>query len=786
MTNTSASNANALNTSASKDDTGRDDRQPHEPGRWADEIDDAFSDTAVAAAGSGRDRSAFLLDGLNERQAEAVVAPDPLLVIAGPGSGKTRVLTHRIARMVLQGTPAWRILAVTFTNKAAGEMRERLEQLLGADVAGEVWAGTFHSVCLRILRREHALAGLQPGFAIIDTNDATRVLKRILDAANPPTPGVPSENLTLASEAQREISWAKNHLSTLANDGPGSWGWLADEYHNRLAQMNAVDFDDLLLRTLRVLDDPEALARWSSRFTHICVDEFQDTNAPQLEIVRRLAGSAQVTAVGDGQQAIYGFRGARDGVMAEFPRIWPASTTVVLDRNYRSSAEILAVCQAVMDGGSSDAVVPQLWTTRSSGAKPVVRECDDDRDESAWVIERIRTHRRAGKPLSSCAVLVRTHAMTRPIEDALTSAGVPYHLVGGTRFYDRAEVRDAMAWLRLAANDFDAVSLERAVACPKRGVGEKTIGAVIAAMVANGSGATAELRAAAAAKGRGAAGLTAFADALAAVRTAGATSATAAVRAVLATGVRDTWAKGADADVRLENLDELVDAAASVAAATGDASLAAFVEHVALVSSADVSGDGVQVMTVHAAKGREFPVVIVPGLEEQLFPHARAATPGELDEERRLLFVACSRAEDDLWLSHARRRLLHGRAQDRSPSRFLADITDVVTHERAPLRADPYGARRHANRGGWSSPSRAASTPRTSSPSHSSASSRPAMRTSSPGPRNVGVEFAVGDEVAHDAFGPGVVTAVSARAVTVRFAASERQLDPSVAPMRKA
>lgn len=707
--------------------------------------------------------------GLNPEQRSAVLAPEPLLVIAGPGSGKTRVLTHRISHFVQSGTKPWRILAVTFTNKAAGEMRDRLASTLG-DASNDVWVSTFHSFCVKLLRKEHELAGLPKSFSIVDTDDAQRVLRRIVEDEG--LCSTKEEIRSLARETHHSISAAKNRMVTHRNDGRGSLGWLQELYQHRLASMGACDFDDLLLLTVRVLSDSEARQRWAGRFDHVLIDEFQDTNEPQLSIARLLADRGQITAVGDAQQAIYGFRGAHAEAMDEFKRSFPGCGTVVLGQNYRSTQQILEVCQRIIDENGDGA--PRLWSENADGPLPLVRECDDDRDEAAWVTQTVRRLSTTGTPLEDIAVLVRTNAMTRPLEESFSSNGIPYLVIGSARFYDRAEIRDALAWLKLAVNELDVVSFERACSAPKRGVGPKAIADVLSLAASEGISPVDAARRLAAGKGRAAAGLLAVCEHLEKVQLAAATGAVDAVKATLAGGVRQAWERAEDAETRLENLDALVSAAADQFGE--DDSLEAFLERAALVSAADDTGSGVQVMTAHAAKGREFPVVFVPGLEERLFPHSRALTSDqELREERRLLFVACSRAEKLLYLSWARRRLLFGKPTDQTSSRFLGALAGAVEQESAPRRSDPWSARRHANRGGeWGfRAARAAAPP----------SARPAQPVR---PHVTPIEgLAVGDVVEHPKFGTGTVTDLRSRDVTVRFSDKERTLALDIAPLRR-
>ena len=719
--------------------------------------------------------------GLNPQQREAVLSAEPLLVVAGPGSGKTRVLTHRISHFVQTGTKPWRILAVTFTNKAAAEMRERLQRTLG-DAANDLWVSTFHSFCVRLLRKEHLAAGLPKSFSIVDTDDSQRVLRRIIEDQGIATK---DDSRALAREAQQAISSAKNRMAPLRNDGRGSMGWLHDMYQQRLLAMGACDFDDLLLLAVKVLSDAETRARWAGRFDHILIDEFQDTNEPQLSIARLLADRAQITAVGDAQQAIYGFRGAHAEAMEEFKRAFPGSQTVVLGQNYRSTQEILDVCQRIIDDNDDDA--PRLWAETAAGAMPLLRECDDDRDEAAWITQIVRQKHRAGVPLEQMAVLLRTNAMTRPIEEAFSSNGISYLMIGSARFYDRAEIRDAMAWLKLASNELDSVSFERCCSVPKRGVGPKAIAEVLERAETDSISVVEAARRIASTQKRATGGLRAVCEHLDLVQAAALKDATEAVKAVLAGGVREAWSRGEEAEGRLENLDALVSAAADIPG--NDTSLELFLERAALVSAADDTGGGVQVMTAHAAKGREFPIVFVPGLEERLFPHARAINSNtELREERRLLFVACSRAETELYMSWSRRRMLFGKPTDQTASRFLSPLDGVLRLESAPRRADPWNARRHANRGGdWAF--KAARSP-AGAPSSSSLPPAPPRLPpqqrpmTQPEPRP-DLGLVAGELVEHPKFGTGKVTSVRAKDITVRFSDRERTLALDIAPLTR-
>jgi DNA helicase II / ATP-dependent DNA helicase PcrA len=737
-------------------------------------------------------------------------------VVAGPGSGKTRVLTHRVALLLDRGVPDYSICAVTFTNKAAAEMRERLGHLVGEDALRRLWVATFHAMCVRILRIEHEAAGLPRDFSIADTGDTDRMLRRIVRELRLAPDD--AEAKKYASAARSAISWVRNRgmneLEVASHSDLPRIAEVAAEYRKRLSQAGAVDFDDLLLRTRALFaSGGEAAQRWGGRFRHVLVDEFQDTNPIQMELVRHLTSvHGNLTAVGDLDQSVYAFRAADPEGMARFTKEWAGASVVILDRNYRSTPAIVEVATSVIAPNPAQHRAVQHAAT--SGGDPVLlRSCEDDRDEAAWVAAMVRS---IAGPLSEHAVLVRTNSQTRVLEEAFTRAKLPYKLVGAVRFFDRAEVRDAMAWLRAATNPFDTMAFERAAAAPRRGVGEQAF-----ARLREAAGPGGDLLAAcerlAEAGGRGAAPLGTLATDLRAVYEVALNEGPdAALLEIYRRGLRTHWGSGPEGEGRLENLDELVRAAGEfcrtgrdaegrdLPTLTPDERTRAFLEHAALVAAADDSEtDTVSVMTVHAAKGREFDVVYVVGLEEELLPHLKALSEtGGVEEERRLFFVAVSRARKRLLISHARRRFAFGRVVDTRPSRFLDDLPPSVLRSNSQTssrtsgptpRMGTFNNQNRSSEQNWrprpqhSSQSTRASAPRSESSGQVWGSSRPARQAPPPPaantPRLDPASVAVGMRVRHNTFGSGEITKLSGTVATVRFPDKTRTLDLSLAPL---
>ena len=747
-------------------------------------------------------------EGLNPAQLDAVTHPmGPLLVVAGAGSGKTRVLTRRIAHLVGErGVSPFALLAITFTNKAAGEMKERVAALVGP-VAHRMWVSTFHSACVRILRRDAEQLGYPSRFSIYDQGDAVRLTSHVVRDLNLDAKRFPSRAIHAA------ISTAKNEgrsAATYAEQAVGPYerhlGEVFAEYQTRLRKAGAMDFDDLLDNAVRLLrEHPDVLEHYRQRFEHVLVDEYQDTNRVQNDLVMLLgAGHRNVCAVGDSDQSIYRFRGADIRNILEFERTFPDATVVVLDQNYRSTQTILDAANAVITK-NPDRQPKELWTDAGPGDRIVRFRADDEVDEARWVVERLRSLHGEGRRWSDLAVFYRTNAQSRAIEEQLVRLGVPYRVVGGTRFYDRREVRDAMAYLKLAANPADEVAARRILNVPKRGVGDTSVTRVDERAAA-GIGFVDALRQAeeSGVSGRAAAGIRFFLDLvdhLATIVDDG--PATVLAAALDRSGYLDDLRAEhtIEAEGRLENLAELVGAASEFDSVDN------FLERVGLVADTDElpdeSDDAGQVvlMTMHAAKGLEYPVVFVVGMEDGVFPHLRAlGDPEELKEERRLAYVGITRARESLFLCHAWSRMLHGQTQYNPPSRFLDEIpsdlmVDAEDSRKAGRRGG--GGRRSpggsSSRGDWFDPV----PPRHDGPSGSGAEPEGVVfgggSPRTPGPSStmaheLGLE--PGDDVVHRAWGDGVVLSVTgdgdrAEAV-VRFASrGEKRLLLAWAPLER-
>jgi len=716
-----------------------------------------------------------LLDGLNPPQREAVLHGEgPLLVLAGAGSGKTRVLTHRVAHLIDQGVSPRAILAITFTNKAAAEMRERIAQMVGP-AARDIWASTFHSACVRILRREAPEAGYPRDFSIFDADDQLRLIRRCMveEEVDP--------KRVAPRAVQARISDAKSRLLG-PDEFAGQTTSFSDEvivrlyrrYAAGLRANGAMDFDDLLMVTAQLLEGNEAVrARWQSRFQYVLVDEYQDTNTVQARLVQALAAPENnVMAVGDDDQGIYSWRGADVRNILDFARDYPDAHMVALEQNYRSTGTILRAAHAVVsqNPGRHD---KELWTDRGDGDPITIVACRDEYEEARVVAGQVEAALARGESLADVAVFYRTNAQSRALEDTLIRQGIGYSVVGGPRFYERAEVRDLLAYLRAAINPADRVSLERALGAPKRGVGPGAVNKLAAYAEQNAMPIGDALAFATVIPGLQAGQRSALAEMaglLADVRTRaeGAMPLERLVEEVVdRSGMRDALQREDtfEARGRIENLDEMARAASEFEAGRRDATLADFLEGVALQADADLvdtTTGTVTLMTIHNAKGLEFETVVITGLEAGLFPHSRSDSPEALEEERRLFYVGLTRAKRTLVLTHSESRAIHGGRDYRLPSPFLGEIPMDA------LAVPAAGGRR-------------------SMPPRAQRLGRPIERPGAGGRR--ARAFTTGDEVLHATFGEGVVTAVegTGELVRVRFASdgSERRLMAGAAPMTK-
>ncbi|HZV78700.1 MAG TPA: UvrD-helicase domain-containing protein [Candidatus Binatus sp.] len=629
------------------------------------------------------------LEQLNDEQrAAASHTEGAVLIFAGAGSGKTRVLTHRVAHLLAtERAPAHRILAVTFTNKAAGELRSRLHALVGESAQG-LWVGTFHSIGVRVLRRSGDAVGVAPNFVIYDEADQRTLLKEILRDLN-----IDERNYQPGA-VLRHISRAKERLMdplVYADSADGQLSpivaSLYSEYQRRLNQANALDFDDLIMRTIALLERPEG-AQWRERFAYVLVDEYQDVNEAQYRMVRALSqGNGNIAVVGDDDQSIYAFRGADHRIILRFERDFPGAATYRLERNYRSTSPVLKAANALVSH-NTQRHRKKLWTSREGGKPVRVYAATTDRDEARFVVDTIQTGvTDEGRSLSDHVVLYRTNAQSRAFEEALLVAGLPYRVVGGVGFYARAEVKDAMAYLRYMVNRDDGVSLRRIINAPRRGIGQSTLNAIGDEGARRGLSFAQAMRdpdlvaAVAPKKSKELTGFFRDIDAFAVI--AEDQGPAAALLSVLEdTGyvkeLRDE--DTVESRSRIENLQELIGVAREYEEREGP-DVAGFLANISLVSDLDAmdkGGSAVTLMTLHMAKGLEFPVVFLAGLEEGVFPHNRALVdPNEIEEERRLCYVGVTRAIDDLYLSFAKRRTTFGSAYLHPPSRFLNEMTGL-------------------------------------------------------------------------------------------------------------
>ena len=643
-----------------------------------------------------------IIDGLNDAQRAAVTAPmGSTLVLAGAGSGKTRVLVHRIAWLIqVEGLSPWGILAVTFTNKAAREMRHRIEALLGQPVGG-MWVGTFHGLAHRLLRSHWQDAGLPQGFQILDSDDQQRQVKRIIREMNLDDGKWPPRQAQWFINKQKDEGLRAEHLEHGGDPYQRQMIAIYREYEAACQRAGSVDFAELLLRAHELWRDrPDILQHYRERFAAILVDEFQDTNSIQYAWLRLLAGdSDRLFVVGDDDQSIYGWRGARVENIQDFQAHYPQAQVVRLEQNYRSTGHILNAANAVI-ANNPTRLGKQLWTEVGDGDPIRVYGAFNEVDEARFVIDRIATATEHGNRRSECAILYRTTAQSRLFEEALLQAGIPYRVYGGLRFFERAEIKDALAYLRLVSNRHDDPSFERAVNQPPRGIGPRTLDAVRAHARDFSCSlwqAAGDLLRGGVMTARAANALRAF---LGLVDEIDANSADdgLAERAdfvIEATHLKEHFAKSRDGkgQDRIENLEELVNACRQFEPPEDDSGLSemdAFLAHAALEAGdtqADEYEDCVQLMTLHSAKGLEFPLVFVAGVEEGLFPHSMSAEdPERLEEERRLCYVGMTRAMSQLYLTHAESRRLHGSESYPMPSRFLREIPGELIEE---VRARP-------------------------------------------------------------------------------------------------
>jgi DNA helicase-2/ATP-dependent DNA helicase PcrA len=714
-----------------------------------------------------------LLAELNGPQRAAVTHGEgPLLVLAGAGSGKTRVLTFRVAHLLAtrQAGPE-QILAITFTNKAAGEMRERVEQLVGG-VSRRMWVTTFHSACARMLRTEAERLGYSSGFTIYDEADSVRMMKRVLNELD-----VDTKRYTPRS-VKHAISDAKNQLidaEALAQQQGSPYEEVVAQafklYEKRMLEANAMDFDDLLVRAVNVLElFDEAREKWQRRFRWILVDEYQDTNQAQYRWLQLLTGEEEnLTVVGDDFQAVYGFRGADIRNILEFEKDFPEAHVVKLEQNYRSTQNILDGANALIAHNRSNKE-KTLWTEAEAGEPLRIAELSDEHAEARHVADAIEALSEQGLGRDEIAVFYRTNAQSRVLEDTLVRYEMPYQVIGGTKFYERAEIKDAVAYLNLLINPADQVSFSRVINSPRRGIGNTSQARLLSHANTTGTTIDEVARQAEQVPGMGAAALKSiarFCDTIGDLRAL-------AEKAPVAELVEDLLERTGylealraertvEAEGRIENLEELVGVATEFdtnRALEGDQELSPleeFLQQISLYTDQDDLKDAeplVTLMTLHNAKGLEYDAVFIIGCEEGVFPHSRALEEGEEEEERRLCYVGITRAKKRLEMTCARERRLFGGADRNPPSRFLDELPEHLVERHRDAVGSPTG---------WS-----------------------LGGSPGPAPRSDAPDFSTGDDVVHASFGEGVVTGVEPGGViVVSFGGSERKLMADYAPLVK-
>ncbi|WP_249717113.1 DNA helicase II [Proteus faecis] len=639
----------------------------------------------------------YLLEGLNDKQREAVAAPRiNMLVLAGAGSGKTRVLVHRIAWLlsVEQASP-FSIMAVTFTNKAAAEMRHRIEDLIGTSQGG-MWIGTFHSLAHRLLRAHYLDANLPQDFQIIDSDDQYRLIRRIVKSMDLDDKQWPARQGMWYINGKKDEGLRPQHIQTYGNPVETTWLKVYQAYQEACDRAGLVDFAELLLRAHELwLNKPQILEHYQNRFTNILVDEFQDTNRIQYAWIRMLAGqTGKVMIVGDDDQSIYGWRGAQVENIQNFLNEFPGAETIRLEQNYRSTSNILKAANALI-ANNSDRLGKNLWTEGAEG-EPISLYCAfNDLDEARYVVGRIKRWQEEGGALTDCAILYRSNAQSRIMEEALLQAAMPYRIYGGQRFFERQEIKDALSYMRLTANRHDDASFERVVNTPTRGIGDRTLD--IVRQVSRDNQITLWESALQVIEhkmlaGRATAAIQRFLELIEtlASETADMPLHVQTDRIIRDSGLKAMYEqeKGEKAQARIENLEELVTATRQFSYQDEDEDLMplqAFLSHAALESGesqADAYQDAVQLMTLHSAKGLEFSQVFIVGVEEGMFPSQMSLDEGgRLEEERRLAYVGVTRAMKKLTLTYAENRRLYGKEVSHRPSRFIGELPKECVEE---------------------------------------------------------------------------------------------------------
>jgi DNA helicase-2/ATP-dependent DNA helicase PcrA len=741
---------------------------------------------------------AALLEGLNEPQREAVVHDEgPMLVLAGAGSGKTRVLAHRIAHLVHTGKAhPGEILAITFTNKAAAEMRERVESLVGPRVRA-MWVMTFHSACARMLRSEGEKLGYTRGFTIYDAADSMRLIKQCMDDLDiDPKRFTPRSIQNQISDAKNQLLDAEAYRQKVGSFFEQTAADVYERYESRIHSMNAMDFDDLLFRAVNLLElFPEVRERYANGFQHVLVDEYQDTNRAQYRWLQLLSSEHRnVCVVGDDFQSVYSFRGADIRNILDFEKDFPDARVIKLEQNYRSTQTILDAANALIAHNPRQ-MPKHLWTDEGSGDKIHVRQLEDEHAEARFVAAEVGRLVESGTSRDEIAVFYRANAQSRVLEDTLVNYNIDYQVIGGTKFYERAEIKDAVAYLTLLVNPADTIAFQRAVNSPRRGIGNTTQGRLISHANSTGESIWDVALAPDEVPGLGAAAIKAVSRFMSIMERLQERLESASVGDLIQEVLSESGYMDAlraertiEAQGRMENLEELVGIGREFEEGQQEEkSLEAFLERIALVADTDAlsSDEGVlTLMTLHNAKGLEYPIVFIIGMEEAVFPHMRSIEAGDVEEERRLAYVGVTRAMRELYLTYAESRSLFGQWGANVRSRFLDEIPeelcDVVAQERRKSWStwDRGSSTSWGGGGGGSRFGRGSA-----SGSGSGAGTRPQRREPTPGK-----SFSLGDDVEHATLGEGVVIGMEPGGlVVVRFASdrSERKLMADYAPLTK-
>ncbi len=712
------------------------------------------------------------LEDLNPVQREAVQHPGgPVLVVAGAGSGKTRVLAYRIAYLIATGLSPYSIIAITFTNKAAAEMRERVASLVGP-MAARMWVSTFHSACVRILRREAKHLGIRPSFSIYDAGDTQRLINLCMKELGIDPKRVPPRGVAATiSDAKNRLTDAGTFSDFASNPYERQIGKVYMEYQRRLTLASALDFDDLIMRTVELFDrHPQVLEDHQDRFQHVLIDEFQDTNSAQATLARLLAGKwRNIFAVGDADQGIYAFRGATIKNLLDFERDWPDAHVVTLDENYRSTQNILSAANAIIENNVMRRP-KSLWTQAAGGDLITRYHAQNEHDESYWVTEEIKRLTHDGYSLRDIAVFYRANAQSRVLEEMFAKEDLAYRVVGGVRFYERKEIKDLLAWLRGALNPSDEISVARAAQTPRRGIGDTTIARMLAFAHRHDIGLGEAFDRVEEVEGiskRALGSILEVARVMEQIRQADAAGKPVPEVMEMAmdiTGYLESLKddRSIESLSRQENIKEFSGVAGEYVDAAEEPNLEGFLERIALITDMDTlepEDAAVTLMTLHTAKGLEYPVVFMVGMEEGVFPHFRClGDPDAEEEERRLCYVGVTRARERLYLLNAWSRTLWGSPNYNPPSRFLKEIPENLVHlvgNRPSATSPPRGRTLPAQRRDMNDPA----------------------------------DFKVGQEVKHAKWGRGTILSIARSAVgveaTINFpeGGGEKRLDLSLAPL---